>query len=327
MANRFLTELHGRFGAPRHVVVGLAERATGRRVGEVERVVRGYDNEVYRVGLDGGAVVYPRIRPAGDRGQPDEVWAMKRARAAGVPVPDVLASEVVDTEEGEREAMVVASAPGRELAKLLPSLTRNERRSAMAAVGRVLALLHSAPMPGPWRPDGEGRWPDPTSLRDGFIDDRAGERAELVQAGLTDEEVDQIIGLLPTAWDATASEQPVLCHGDLSPDHVFVDSGLRVSAVIDWGGWHGGAAIGDLARASMLNANEDFAAIVRGYGRWAVDDPEFRRALALSTMMLTIGHTAHHVRIGDIAGAPRSVARLRRILAEFNRGGLAPPRA
>ncbi|GAA2760183.1 hypothetical protein GCM10009872_55440 [Actinopolymorpha rutila] len=29
---------------------------------EVERVVRGYDNEVYRVRLDAGTVVYPRVR-------------------------------------------------------------------------------------------------------------------------------------------------------------------------------------------------------------------------------------------------------------------------
>ncbi|MGW0232061.1 phosphotransferase family protein [Actinopolymorpha singaporensis] len=320
MPNPFLSELHGRFEVPRHVVVGLAERATGRCVVEVERVVRGYDNEVYRVGLDDGGVVYPRIRPAGDHGHTDEVWAMEQARAAGVPVPDVLASEVVDTEEGEREAMVVSCAPGRALAALLPSLTGNERRSAMAAVGRVLALLHSVPTPGPWRPDGEGRWPDPTSLRNGFIDERAGERTELVRAGLTDEEVDQIIGLLPTAWDATAPERPVLCHGDLGPDHAFVDADLNVSAVIDWGGWHGGSAVGDLARTSMLNEDEDFAAIVDGHGRWANDDPEFRRALALSTMMYAIGHTAHHVRIGDLAGAPRSVARLRRILADFDHG-------
>lgn len=327
MPNPFLNELHERFGVPRPVVVGLAERATGRCVVEVERVVRGYDNEVYRVWLDDGAVVYARVRWPREPGDHDdrvgirwEVWAMELARAAGVPVPAVLSTEVVDSGEGEREAMVVAAAAGRELAAVLPSLSGSERREAMADVGRVLAVLHAVETPGPWHPDHEGRWPDSTALRDGFLADRAGERAELLEVGLTEEETDRIMGLLPAAWDATGPRRPVLSHGDLKPDHVFVGADLRVSAVIDWGGWHGGSALADLARASMLHGDEDFAAIVCGYRQWPVDEPEFRRKLALSTLLQTVGYTAHHVRIGDLAGAPRSVARLRRILVELAAG-------
>ena len=44
-----LADLHGRFGLLRTTVVYLAEHATGCKVEEVERIVRGYDNEVYRV--------------------------------------------------------------------------------------------------------------------------------------------------------------------------------------------------------------------------------------------------------------------------------------
>jgi Ser/Thr protein kinase RdoA (MazF antagonist) len=328
MPNPFPNELHARFGVPRPLVVGLAGRATGRCAVGVERVVRGYDNEVHRVRVDDGSVVYTRVRwPRGPGDHDDrvgiqwEVWAMERAREAGVPVPAVLSTEVVDSGQGEREAMVVAAATGRELVAVLPSLSGSERRQAMADVGRVLAVVHTVETPGPWRPDDEGHWADPIRLREGFLADRAGERAELIEAGLTDEETDRIIGLLPAAWDATGPRRPVLSHGDLSPDHVFVDADLRVSAVIDWGGWHGGSALTDLARTSMLHGREDFTAIVGGYRQWPVDEPGFRRKLALSTLLQTVGYTAHHVRIGDLAGAPRSVARLRRILVELGHGG------
>jgi len=52
--SEFLPELHGQFSVPRPQVVQLAKRAAGRPVEMSRRIVRGYDNEVYRIGLSGG---------------------------------------------------------------------------------------------------------------------------------------------------------------------------------------------------------------------------------------------------------------------------------
>ena len=76
----FLADLHSRFGLQRSQIVRLAERAAGRHVEEIERFVRGYDNEVYRVTLTGELVVYVRIRRHGEGTLEQEAWAMDLAR-------------------------------------------------------------------------------------------------------------------------------------------------------------------------------------------------------------------------------------------------------
>ena len=77
--SEYLAKVHAQFGMPRSAVVGLAEQATGRRVADLERLVRGDENEVYRVRLDDGAVVFCRIRLPGDQTMELEWWAMEQA--------------------------------------------------------------------------------------------------------------------------------------------------------------------------------------------------------------------------------------------------------
>ncbi|MGH3503180.1 MAG: phosphotransferase family protein, partial [Nocardioidaceae bacterium] len=151
----FLQQLHAQFGLPQPVVADLARRATGEEVVSVERLVAGDEYEVYRVELVGSWVVYPRIcvpgMPAGKAAW--EAWAMGRARAGGVPVPEVLTVQDVADGDEKRGAMVVAAARGRQLATILPALTPSRRSAVLADLGRVLGRLHAVPMPGHGRPD------------------------------------------------------------------------------------------------------------------------------------------------------------------------------
>ena len=83
----FLAYLHSRFGLSRSQVVEVAARAAGRDVEDIERLARGYDNEVYRVRLAGELVVYVRIRRHGEGTLEQEAWrGGTRWRS---PVPDV----------------------------------------------------------------------------------------------------------------------------------------------------------------------------------------------------------------------------------------------
>ncbi|GAA2760133.1 phosphotransferase family protein [Actinopolymorpha rutila] len=281
----FLARLHARFAVPRAVVVRLAERATGHRVVDLRRVMRGYDNEVYRVELTGDLAVYVRIPGPGKNGFVHEAWAMEQARGAGVPVPEVLLIDTVrgeasDADEAdERHAMVLAEAPGRQLGTVLASLSTARRRAAMVNVGRVLARLHSVRTPGVWRPGDDGTWPDPADLRRGFVADRTAERPQLSAAGLTPEEVDNAIALLGASSATPPPDNFVLCHGDVSPEHVFVDAELRVCGLIDWGMWHGGSPIGELAYVAMVHEETDLTAVVEGHTGGSLDEPAFRRPL------------------------------------------------
>lgn len=327
MSASFLAGLHAGFSAPRAAILALIERATDRRVETLDRVVRGYDNEVHRAGMTDDTAVFIRIRRPGesDSDYPSEVAAMRWARQAGVPVPDVLALERIATPAGDRDAMLVAQARGRQLAGLLPALTADERRRAMRGVGRTLALLHTVRTPGVWRPERDGTWSDAADIRRGFIAERTAERGHLKAAGLSAEEIDQTLGLLGASTETPASGvDPVLCHGDVMPEHVFVGPDLEVSDLIDWGMWHGGSAVGELAYTAMCHPKSDVEAIVAGHGRGDFGDPAFRRSIYLSVTNLVIGHIAHHVSIGDTANADYNVAVLRSALAELR--GLARAR-
>jgi aminoglycoside phosphotransferase (APT) family kinase protein len=314
----FLARLHAGFALPPTTVADLAVRAAGGRVAEARRIVAGYDNEVYRVRLEGGRVVFVRVARLGESDFAGEVWAMDQACAAGVPVPDVLLLDTVADGNAGLPAMVVTEVPGRPLLTVLPELPDARRRTALTEVGRVLAVLHSVRTPGVWRPDG-GRWPDPGHQRRLFVADRRAERPQLLAAGLTADEADRTYALVGRSPATPAPARPVLCHGDLSPDHVFVGADLRVSGLIDWGMWHGGSAVGELANLWRGYDADDFSALLAGHGGGSLTDPPFRAALALALVNQLVGSIAHHVRIGDTAEVVAQVGTLRSALAELHK--------
>lgn len=310
----FLADLHSRFGLPRLQIVRLAERAAGRHVEAIERLIRGYDNEVYRATLADGLVVYVRIRRHGEGTLEQEAWAMELARTSGVPVPEVLdvdsASDVADG----HPVMVVTAAPGQQLGEVLAAASDAERHQILTGLGAALARLHSITTSGVWRPDDTGRWPDPDELRKGFVTERRDERDQLVAAGMTDAEVDRVMALLDVSPDPPRAGF-VLCHGDVSPEHVFVDSRRQVSGLIDWGMWHGGSPTGELAYVANTYGWRDLKPILQGYGYGPLmRDDELHRLLATTLAVQLIGHIAHHVAIGDPDGAASNVASIRQAL-------------
>lgn len=178
-------------------------------------------------------------------------------------------------------------------------------------LGRVLKTLHSVKTAGVWRPGGHGQSPDPHQLRRGFIAERTAERPRLIEAGLSSTEVDNTIAVLGTSPDTPPLTDFVLCHGDVTPEHIFIGPDHRVSGLIDWGGWHGGSPVGELAYvASWAFAEPDLTTLITGYG-WTTDRP-LREALARSLVNNLVGHVAHHVSIGDIEGTTNVTRSLRR---------------
>jgi aminoglycoside phosphotransferase (APT) family kinase protein len=134
----------------------------------------------------------------------------------------------------------------------------------MEEFGRTLRTLHSFVMPGDGRPDDHGRWGDPvTGLRRYLAAVREDTR-HLPTAGLTGAEVARVIELLDRPV-VPLDDPPVLCHGDLSPEHVFVDAALRVVGLIDWGQWSAGPAASDLADVVMRHPPADRDAVLAGH--------------------------------------------------------------
>lgn len=271
-------------------------------------LVNGYDNEVYRAELD-GLTVFARIRQHGDESFSTEAWAMDQARNAGVPVPKVLYMDHIATDEGPRAAMVLAAAQGTAIEDL-PTAPPSLRATALHRSGETLAQLHTVTTPGFWRPTPDGTWPltDWQSSMSGFIRGRMTERDLVVSIGVSNPDFDHMVDLMTTYVRDYPCDQPVLCHGDLTPDHVFVDDDLHVSDVIDFGMFGSGPAVGDLAILNFSLDAEDFDHVMAGYGN---ESDHFRRAVDLHTIGVAIGNLAHEVRIGDIDGTPSGLSRLK----------------
>lgn len=310
----YVNELHGRFALPHTMITKVVTRATNRKVADTERLIRGDEYEVHRVHLDDGSVVYLRAAWPGTTSTKvgQEAWAMGQALAAGVPVPEVLAVETVESPDGERTAMVLREAPGRQLRYVLPTLSAADRTAVLTDLGRTLRTLHEVVMPGTGRPDDHGRWLDPEPDRRRYVAAVADDTRHLVTAGLSAEEVDRVLTIVHS--DLVPIENPpVLCHGDLSHEHVFVDPELRVAGLIDWGMWNASSAEADLTLIGILYPEPDLAAVLAGHG--LRDDAGLRDRLRWHTITQAIGQVRWLVESRQQGELAKPVAVIREALS------------
>lgn len=265
--SEYVHQLHSRYGVSRPEIVHTIEEATGNSVANITRIIRGDEYEVHRVHLGDHSTVYLRATFPGTQTSKaeHEAWAMSCARNNGVPVPEVLSVSAIDDHDGPRSAMVVRACSGQPLAEVLASLRLEQRSTALNNIGQVLAVLHSIPMPGIGRPNTDGSWPDPDQERDRYLTDISTAVHQLRIANFSLSEIDRVRHLLQQ--DRPTVERPVLCHGDISPEHVFVDADLNVVGLIDWGMWTAGPAVAELAGLAVRLNGPDYSAIATGHGQ------------------------------------------------------------
>jgi Ser/Thr protein kinase RdoA (MazF antagonist) len=284
----YLEDYHAAHVSSEAVLGRMVARATGSPPAGMTRLVEG-SNEVYLVTTAVGTecVLKVQLYPGTDLAA--EQWAMEQARAAGVPVPEVLCA---GEEEGQA-FLVETRAAGRPLAALLPTLDAAARAVVWARLGEVLGRLHTVTVGGFWkREEGDWDFADWRSVMDSTVRDRGSERPWVERAGFTAQECDAMARLLVRYRDEFDCPQPFLCHGDFYPEHIFVGDDLSVSAVIDFGDYCGDHPVHDLA-ALLGVEHVDFPALLRGYpGDW-VRTASFEDRLYLHRLTLDMGYLAH----------------------------------
>ena len=158
-----------------------------------------------------------------------------------VPTPEVLWRKP--------PALALAALPGTALGRFGEPSTASS--AAWAAAGAAARTLHDAPLP-PW----SGRGPDELASL------LADECEWLVANDVLPADV--ITRNRRLAESALRPWPAVFVHGDLQPDHVFVD-GDEVTGVIDWSGASPGDALYDLA-VLTLGHPEHLDDVIAGYG-------------------------------------------------------------
>jgi aminoglycoside phosphotransferase (APT) family kinase protein len=301
MSGDFRQRLHAGYNTPEHVVFELAERASGQAPTARQKIVRGYDSEVYRITTRGGADFVVRIHHRGGADFANEAWAIEQCRRAGVPAPEVLLVEHLLVDGQPREVMVQRAVPGRPLCEIHAALSRDQLAEIWRQIGAALGAIHSVRAGGFYKrhPDGSWDFPDWASIMRSAIHDRTAEKPLLLAAGLAESEVDRMLALLEYQRDHSAGEPPVLCHGDLAPEHLFVGGDLNLSGVIDFGEFQGGSPLVDFANLSMNCPDLDLAWLRRGYANQALFENDFARRLLLAKIGMQMGYLAHYIRQGN----------------------------
>ncbi|WP_031069913.1 phosphotransferase family protein [Streptomyces sp. NRRL WC-3742] len=202
----------------------------------------------------------------------DEARAEVEAEAmalAPVPTPEVLWRRP--------PVLALAALPGAALGRYgSPSPVSP---AAWAAAGAAVRTLHEAPLPP---------WPGQS------LDDRAA-RLEAECAWLLANEVlpAELVTVNRRIAEAVLRPwTPAFTHGDLQPDHVFVD-GDEVTGVLDWSEAAPGDAHYDLA-VLTLGHPEHLADLLTGYGPDAGVDPELIRAWWSYRSLIVVRWLAEH---------------------------------
>lgn len=168
-------------------------------------------------------------------------------RTAPVPTPEILWRKP--------PVLALAALPGRALGRFGEPSTASP--AAWAAAGAAVRRLHDAPLP-------------PRKSR------RTSEQARRLDSECTwlmESDVlpaDLVMRNREIAQAALRPSTPVYIHGDLQPDHVFVD-GDEVTGMLDWSEAGQGDAMYDLA-VLTLGHPEHLGDVVAGYGRAVGED-------------------------------------------------------
>ena len=297
MTNPFQEDFHAAFSSPRDLVVAFVEQKMDARVMGLERVTQGYANEVYYADLASSERIIVRIRRRGGASFASERWALAAARRAGVPVPEVCALGVLEADE-PLEVMLLSLVPGRPLGELWPELIEGERRLVMGHVGGALRRLQLET--GGWgRRSDDGSWEFGTwqERAEAEVQGREADVPTLQEAGLSESETDGLMAAV-RALLSVSEPMPVLCHGDLGMDHLFVDESLDVSGIIDFGMWRGGPRELDFAVLTMYHPDVSLAWLESDYRVGPFDKTFYRRVLSEQIAVGT-GFLAHDLRIGN----------------------------
>lgn len=283
---------------PPRVLADLVRRATHSDLARVDRIMEGYSNEVYRVHCADGQEVIIRILRFDDdtssAAAAGEARAIGCARAAGVPAPEVLLLDTVRVDGAQFPAMVQRAVPGRPLAEIIERLTERQRHEVLAELGGLIARINGIKI------EEECDWPTAMAAE---LADWAADRDKIISGGFSASQVDRILDLLEEYVQGLRSAPGVLCHGDLSPKHVFVTgdardgAAVRVSGIIDFGDWQPGLPVHDLAVLRVRDPRLDLPPLLAGYG--TADDETYRRQLDLHTLIIALGSLAFGVTEND----------------------------
>lgn len=292
-----LSDLHSQFNTPEEKIFQLVQESTSHVPTKKTKVMKGYENEVYEVETQENHSYIVRIKRDSESNFESEAWAMQQCTEKGIPVPAVLAVGNIAVESGLTEYMVIGKVTGQPFGEIKEKLTAEQVSAVWVKVGEILRQLHTITVSGfyKWHPQSQWDFSTWEKFQNSNIADRSQESPWLLQAGFTEQDIQKMIHFLEMYRDEFTCDQPVLCHGDLLQEHVFVDDQLNLTGIIDFGMMQGNHPIHDFSRLYMDSRFRYLEELKKGYGASDLFDDSFEQRLLLHTLGLQIGNLAYYM--------------------------------
>jgi aminoglycoside phosphotransferase (APT) family kinase protein len=312
----FLEERHRSFETPEKVIFDLVEKATGKKATARNRIVAGFDNEVYSVKVSDGKEYITRVRRFGEVTFHQEAWAIEQSKAKGVPVPQILLMDNIEQDGKKLEVMVTDKFDGVPLYDKLKTLSESDLHKILFDAGSILGKINGIPVDGFYMRHEDGSWDFPSweRMMETAIKERGAEKDRILKNGFSEEEFDFMIKGLERYKNEFPNQQPVLCHGDYLPEHIFINENNEVIGIIDFGMSQGGQKIHDLAFFSMEWPSIDMKPLKDGYVTQTNLPDQFDAELNFCKLGLEMGHLAYQTQISNTKGAGFIAKQLRATL-------------
>jgi aminoglycoside phosphotransferase (APT) family kinase protein len=277
----------------------IIRKTFNAEVEEVLPLTQGYANEVYLVKTSKNQEVIVRIRQRGPTNFEQEAWAMSQAESLGVPMPTIYEVGQFEISRELRDVMVMQKSDGQALSEL-SNLNSLQRQSIYRQFGLILNKLHSESLKGFGflKANGVCEFDDKQRFVVANLRYREEDVPYLIKAGLAEAEALALLSIV-NGMKASNDQLSVLCHGDLSLEHIFVDNDLNITAFIDWGMCQGGSRALDIAVLLMYHPDIELSWILQGYE--AVNDVDmFKREMLIQQVNVAMSFLGHGMREGDV---------------------------
>jgi aminoglycoside phosphotransferase (APT) family kinase protein len=296
MSDTFLQQLQTTYKTTKQDLIAIINAVMNDDITEELPIKPGYSNEVHLLRTSKGQELIVRIDQHNVTGFEQEAWAMAKAKSLSVSVAHVYDIRSFEIAGESKNVMLMQKVDGQPLSEMA-GFGPAEFQYVCKQLGAALSKLHSQTVEGFGWPKANRQWEFATwqDYIAATLQQRERDMPYLVQAGLTQTETEQMLAVVKEMKPF----EPVLCHGDLSLEHIFVDDKLNLTAFIDWGLCQAGSRALDVAMLLMYHPEIELSWLLQGYRDLEVSEKSFRREMLIQQANVAMSFVGHNMREGN----------------------------
>jgi aminoglycoside phosphotransferase (APT) family kinase protein len=236
---KYLETRDKNFNLPDQFMEDFVQEATGRKVLEKKKILKGEANQVFEVTTQGGFQVIVRISIREKLDFLQEKWAIDRCQSLGIPVPEILLIKHLKIDNVQYSVCIQKKIKGDTLERGeidMVKLPEVDLKALTLQAGEILAKIHSIDTTGFGLLDNEGQGRSPTFSKE--ISEAVEKKEGLMElARKTNMDLnimESIINLLANSSKKFTNLKPKLNHGDYGPKHFMVKEN-KIVGLLDFG--------------------------------------------------------------------------------------------